>query len=399
MAELQEYKCPHCGGALAFDSAIQKMRCPFCDSQFDMEELAAVDRVLDETPNEAGSSDAGEAAGASGASTDGTAAAAGNVHDDASADETGGMSWDSAEAGSDWGQEEAAGLRIYTCESCAGQIVGDQTMAATACPYCGNPVVVMSQFKGVLKPDYVIPFAVDRKAAVEALKTHYGGKRLLPKAFRSQNHIEEVKGVYVPFWIYDAEVDATVRYRATRVRTWTSQNYDYTETKYYEVDRSGQMSFEHVPVDGSSKMPDDLMESLEPYDFSGAVDFQTAYLAGYLADKYDIDAERSVERANARIISSAESALESDVDDYTTVETSYSDVRKRSGRTRYALYPVWILNTTWKGDRYTFAMNGQTGKFVGDLPRDNGAYWRWRLGITAVLTAFLYALAYVGWTL
>lgn len=200
-----------------------------------------------------------------------------------------------------WQDGEADGLRSYVCKSCGGEIVGDGNTAATSCPFCGNPVVMMGQFSGALKPDLVIPFKLDKKAAKAGLMQHLAGKRLLPKVFKDQNHIDEIKGVYVPFWLFDADADAQVRYKATKVREWSDNDYDYKDIEYYLVRRAGSLGFEHVPVDGSSKMPDDLMESIEPYDFADAVEFQTAYLAGYLADKYDVDAEQSVERANERV--------------------------------------------------------------------------------------------------
>ena len=128
------------------------------------------------------------------------------------------MRWE-ATAGSEWQEGEADGLRSYVCKSCGGEIVGDENTAATACPFCGNPVVMMGQFSGDLKPDYVIPFKLDKKAAKEALNNHYKGKVLLPKVFKDQNHIDEIKGVYVPFWLFDAGADVNIRYRATRVRT------------------------------------------------------------------------------------------------------------------------------------------------------------------------------------
>lgn len=128
--------------------------------------------------------------------------------------------------------------------------------------------------------------------------------------FKDQNHIDEVKGIYVPFWLFDADAEADLRYRATRVQSWNDSSYHYTKTSYFAVMRSGTISFERVPVDGSSQMPDDLMESIEPFDFSQAVDFQTAYLAGYLADKYDVDAEQSMERANERVKTARRTALQ-----------------------------------------------------------------------------------------
>lgn len=273
--------------------------------------------------------------------------------------------------------------------------MGDENTAATACPFCGNPVVMMGQFSGELKPDIVIPFKLDKKAAKEGLMKHLTGKRLLPKIFKDQNHIDEIKGVYVPFWLFDTDADAQVSYRATKVRTWSDSKYNYTETSHFLVRRGGSVGFEHVPVDGSSKMPDDLMESIEPYDFSDAVDFQTAYLAGYFADKYDVTAEQSIERANARVKKSTEETFASTVQGYATVVTENSNIRLHGGKAKYALYPVWILNTTWNGSKYTFAMNGQTGKFIGDLPVDKAAARKWTLGLSAALSVAAYGVVWL----
>ena len=360
MPTLQEYKCPCCGGAIEFDSSLQKMKCPYCDTEFDMETLASYDAGLK--------------------------------------DEQDSMEWETS-AGGEWQEGEANGLRSYICRSCGGEIVGDANTAATSCPFCGNPVVMMGQFSGALRPDFVIPFKLDKNAAKAGLQKHLTGKRLLPKIFKDQNHIDEIKGVYVPFWLFDTDADARVRYRTTKLRCWSDSEYNYTETSHFLVHRGGSVGFEHVPVDGSSRMADDLMESIEPYDFSDAGGFQTAYLAGYFADKYDVGADESIERANERVKKSAEEAFASTVEGYDTVTAESSSVQLHGGKAKYALYPVWILNTTWKGQKYTFAMNGQTGKFVGDLPVDKAAARRWKLILTAAFSAAVYAAAWLLWFL
>lgn len=356
MNTLQEYKCPCCGGAIAFDSAAQKMKCPYCDTQYDMETLAGYDAELQ----------------------------------NGSADD---MQWEMA--GNQWQDGEENGLRSYVCKSCGGEIVGDENTAATSCPFCGNPVVMMGQFSGALKPDLVIPFKLDKKAAKDSLMKHLTNKRLLPKIFKDQNHIDEIKGVYVPFWLFDTGVNAQVRYRATKIRNWSDSNYNYTETQHFSVHRGGTIYFEGVPVDGSSKMADDLMESIEPFDLSQAVKFQTAYLAGYLADKYDVTAEQSIERANSRVKSSSEEAFSKTVQGYSSVQAENSNIQLYNGKAKYALYPVWILNTTWNGKKYTFAMNGQTGKFVGDLPIDNAAATKWTIGLTSALGVASYGIVWL----
>ena len=268
-------------------------------------------------------------------------------------------------------------------------------MAASSCPFCGNPVVVMQQFKGNLRPDFVIPFKLDKKAAKTALNEHLKGKLLLPNLFKDENHIDEIKGIYVPFWLFDSDVDAHIRYKATRIHTWSDSKYRYTKTSYYSIVREGSIAFDNVPVDGSTKMPDDIMESIEPFRFSEAVDFQTAYLAGYLADKFDVNADSSISRANQRVTESTERAFADTVDGYATVTAEGKSIRVNNGKAKYALYPVWLLNTTYKDKKYTFAMNGQTGKFVGDLPVDRGKYWKF-FGIIAAAGALAaYALTWL----
>lgn len=361
MAAIQEYKCPCCGGAIAFDSALQKMKCPFCDTEFEMETLASYDSELQKEQ----------------------------------ADD---MKWET-DAGEEWQDGEADGLNSYVCRSCGGEIACDSNTAAASCPFCGNPVVMMGRFSGTLKPNYVIPFKLDKKAAKAALKRHYDGKRLLPKVFKDQNHINEVKGVYVPFWLFDADADVDMRYKATKVRVWSDSKYNYTETSFFSVSRGGSIGFERVPVDGSVKMPDDLMESIEPFDFSEMVDFQTAYLAGFMADKYDVDAEQSAERANERIRQSVEDAFKATVTGYETVTKETGSIQLQNGKVKYALLPVWILNTTWNGENYLFAMNGQTGKMVGDLPLDKAAYKKWLFGLTGIISTVIFAASYLIWLL
>ncbi|MBO5253664.1 MAG: hypothetical protein J6C51_06960 [Clostridia bacterium] len=361
MAALQEFKCPCCDGAIEFDSGSQKMVCPYCGTEFEIEALEAYGEELNSQPEE-------------------------------------NMDWNTA-AGGEWQDGETDGFRVYTCNSCGGEIVADETTGASECPFCGNPVIMTGQFAGALRPDLVIPFKVDKKAAIAALEAHYKGKVLLPKVFKDQNHIKEVKGLYVPVWLFDTDADAYVRYKASRTRSWSDSQYRYTETSHFAVTRAGGIGFENVPVDGSTKMDDTLMESVEPFDVSEAVDFRTAYLSGYLADKYDVDAEASIGRANERIKRSTEDAFASTVQGYTSVVPVTSTVNLHNGRARYALYPVWILNTVWNGQKFTFGVNGQTGKTVGNLPMDKGAFWKWLLGVTGAATAVAFGLSYLLWLL
>lgn len=355
MSAIIEYKCPCCGGKIEFDSSLQQMKCPYCDTTFDVEAMLAHDEALNQPVQEQQ------------------------------------MQWQNEQAQSTWDGD----MYVYACQSCGGQIYADQNTAATHCPYCGNPVMLTDRLSGDLKPDYVIPFKLDKQAAKDALKKHFSGKKLLPRLFSSEHHIDEIKGLYVPFWLFDADADANIRYKATSVRVWSDTKFNYTETSFYTLQRAGVLSFDNIPVDGSSKMPDDLMESLEPFDFTQAVDFQTAYLSGYLADRYDVSAEDSIERANIRVKKTTEQAFAQTVTGYASVTPESSDIRLSNAKHKYALLPVWLLNTTWNGKQYVFAMNGQTGKIVGDLPIDKKLLWRYRLLYTGIIGAAIYGFIWL----
>lgn len=364
MPEIVEFKCPCCGGAIEFNANAQSMKCPYCDSEFTPQSFKDTNEALKGYVNAVES-----------------------------------MDWRQA-SGPGWRAGEEEGLVTYICNSCGGEIIADENTAATKCPFCDSPVVMSGKLSGTLKPDYVIPFKLDKKQAIMGYKNHLSGKRLLPKVFKDENHIEEIKGIYVPFWIFDADAKSHATYSATRLRSWSDSKFNYTETSYYSVVREGGMTFEHIPVDGSSKMPDSLMESIEPYDFSQAVYFETAYLSGYLADKYDVPAASGVNRVNERIRTTCAEELRRTVTGYATAMPTGSGTTLGSSQVKYALYPVWILNTVWNGQKYTFAMNGQTGKFVGNLPLDRGAYYKWLFGLTAAVGAaaflILTVLSFMG---
>ena len=339
---LQDFKCPNCSGALKFEPGTQTLTCPFCDSDIDLTAFAS-DLSQPEEPEQLN------------------------------------VDW----AGGHWGGEEQEGLAVYVCNSCAGEIVGDDTMGATSCPFCGNPVVMTSKFSGTLRPDAVLPFKLDKKEAKAALERHYGKKKLLPKIFKDKNHIDEVRGVYVPFWIYDADAGGRAAYHCTRTRTWSDKDYHYTETSHFRAEREGQIGFAGIPVDAASAMDNALMDSIEPFNLSEAQAFNAAYLAGYTANKYDQDAQQCAERANERMYATAQAAMAETVTGYNSVVPESSHLHFLGGQVRYVLLPVWLLNTSWNGQKYSFAMNGQTGKLVGDLPLDKAAYRKWFFGIFA----------------
>ena len=377
--QVTNYQCPACTGPLHYSAKSGKLACDYCGSSFvvaEIEELFARKEA--------------EAAAAKQAA-DAKAEAAQAAKDEAAEAAAASGGWDTSDLSRDWGAE-ADGLRVYSCPSCGAELICDQSTAATACPYCGNPAIVPGQFSGALRPDYILPFRLSKDDAVQALRAHYKGKPFLPRSFTSANHIEQIQGVYVPFWLFDGGAEGAASYRASNTNVFETGDYEITETRHYHVVRAGSLAFEKIPVDASSKMPDDHMDSIEPFDYAQLRPFSTAYLPGYLADKYDVTIDDSRDRADTRCRETLAQALRDTVTGYGACVTEREDIALRRSKVHYALLPVWMLSTKWHGQDFLFAMNGQTGKLVGDLPTDRGRFWGMFAAIAAPLTVALTAI-------
>ena len=309
------YKCPNCSAPLTFLPGHDKVTCEYCGTELEVKTIEEMYAAKE------------------------AAAAKAQAAKEAK--------WDTSAAGSEWEADEAEQMKAFTCSSCGAQIM--------------------------LKPDFIIPFKKTKEQAVAARKEFYKGRTLLPNSFTANNRVEDIQAMYVPFWLFDSKVSASGSYQGAKDSVYETDDKVVTTTVVYNCEREGTMSFERIPVDGSEKMDDTFMESIEPFKYKEMVPFSTAYLTGYLADKYDVDAEAAVARADERVVKSAEGCLENTVTGYTRV-TSNGDcaVIKDENAVHYAMVPVWILTTRFEDKPYTFMMNGQTGKVVGSLPIDYG---------------------------
>jgi len=348
--EIKEYKCPNCGGAVKFDSSSQNLRCPFCDAEFRIPALEEYQKEL-------------------------------------AAPKKDNFVWEVEKAGKNWEEGELDDLAQGSCPSCGAELLGDKNTVAMVCPCCGNAQIVERRLTGVLKPDYVIPFKLEKKTAVEALKNFYQGKRLLPDLFKEENRVNSIQGLYVPFWLFDARAEGRIRYKASRTKFWSDNNYNYTKTDFYSIVREGTINFEKVPVDSSEKMDDSYMDAIEPYNYAQIKDFQSAFLAGYIAEKYDVDSDKSRERAGRRVKTSVEAEFARTVTGYGTVIPESSVVNVENSKVSYALLPVWILNTKYQKENYQFIMNGESGRLAGRLPADPAKSWKYRLLFTGIIGA------------
>ncbi len=327
MPEITEYKCPACGTTLAYQPDAGKLVCKSCKSVYD------VDFILK----------------------------GGNPPEE---DE---FSW--AEYAANFNSKDIMEEDVvYVCKSCGAEIETDARTAATKCPFCGNNVILDDRLKGGLRPNAIIPFKITPDMLPSVIKTFLKGKKLLPKDFLPTKKLSEIQGIYVPFWLFDCVVDGTITYNAQRILHSTEGDYDVTQVYHYVLLRDGKMKFSKVPVDASVKMDNDLMDSIEPFDYSELTDFKSGYLSGYVADRFDSSPDDELKRATNRMINTAADAVQSTTIGYVSVIPLSNSLKPKHASVRYVLLPVYLINCRYKDKDYHYAINGQTGKVAGDLP-------------------------------
>ena len=350
-----DHKCPACDAVLKFNPHKQNWKCEYCRNEYNLEQLQEYEKKIGKKQLK---------------------------------DETT-VKLD----------KDQNGMDIYTCPNCGAQILADENTSATFCVYCKNTAILKNKLVGEFNPSYIIPFKFTKEDAVEKFRQIGKGKPLMPKLFNNKKNIEEIKGIYIPFWIYDIDTSGTIKADCKRIRTWVVDDYQYTKTDIFLVTRSGNMKYEKIPVDGSKHFADDIMNSIEPFDYSELKEFSHSYLSGFLAEKYDVLNEEAVEIALNRAKNSTINVLQNDIQGYNVVSVKSDDIQTNKVNDDYVLLPVWLLNVKFKGKLRTFAMNGQTGKMIGDIPIDKNKAILWWIVIflsSILVFVILYFIGVIG---
>ena len=304
-------------------------------------------------------------------------------------------------------------LQKYKCPGCGHTLQHDNILQKAKCPYCAaefsmqalksmnkveSEIVsditkedIKSSFRWEaeeMKPDFIIPFKMDKKEAKEEISSYYKRKWVVPGEFWNSSHIDEIREMYIPLWLFSSDINTDVVYNATTVHKWSDLSDDITETGYYRLYRSGNISFSDIPIYGSRKISDDLMKSLEPYDLNEPVDFHKSHLSGYLTERYDENDIDIVDRVNKCVKNNIHQALSQKIQGYTTIDLKSINIQTCNSKVKYVLLPVWLLSTTWEEKEYILVMNGQNGKIACELPELGGEYLKWVCILTAI---FLFA--------
>lgn len=339
------YKCPNCDGELIFDPKTQKYKCEYCFSLFEQAELDAMEPETQEAQM--------------------TGANDGSCENDATEDT---MSGDSQENTA--GETDAEAV-VYSCPSCGAQIVTDATTAATFCYYCHNPVVLGERLTGDFMPNKIIPFTIDKKEAKQKFLEYVNSKKFIPRSFFNKKQIQHFSGVYFPYWVYDTAMDGRFTADATKVRVWRQGDTEFTETRFFQVERDGEIRLNAITENALKKNNHVLADGVLPYKMEEAKPFQFGFLSGFLAEKRDIEKDEVSANLRQEAKEYGEKMLRETVEGYATVTGKQSSFSMKKEEYAYTLLPVWTLTYPGKnGKTYYYSMNGQTGKICGELPVD-----------------------------
>ncbi len=258
----------------------------------------------------------------------------------------------------------------YTCSNCGAQIITGDNVASTSCVYCKNTAILKNRLTGLYAPSKIITFKYTKEDAINAFKKMCKGRLLIPNTFSDINNIQEMEGLYVPFWLYDCDNNVNMTARCCRITHWSDFSYNYTKTDTYHVTSKGNINFEKVPADGSSRFDDVIMNAIEPFDYKEFKDFNMSYLSGYISEKYDVDKDKSYNNILDRVKKDSKNYLLNNINGYSTKSIMSNNDDVKLNNVDYVLLPVWVLNIKFNDKIYHFAYNGQTGKIVGEIPVD-----------------------------
>ncbi|MBE6910794.1 MAG: hypothetical protein E7474_14665 [Ruminococcaceae bacterium] len=360
MDHLKKQQCPQCGGPLRFDPKKAKLVCDYCGAETEIEAT-------------------GEQQASGAASIEG---------------------FDFGSLNAQATVEGAEALPIYNCTACGAEVIAPAEQMALTCPYCGNNIVLTDKVSGKLRPDGVIPFRITSKELPDAMTRFYKDKVLLPKNFFSDSRMGKITGVYVPFWVFSGRFSGTLSYNASNSHTYREGDYEVTDTDHYHLTRKVSMEFADVPVDASAKLDDELMDSITPFEMGDVKPFDMRYLAGFTADRFDQASTDVAPRAEKSMRSTAHALADAQAGrGYSTSSRTGGSLRADL-KAKYLLFPVYVFEIMHGGKNYHFAVNGQTGKVIGEVPTDKGvsaAYlFKRAIGVCAAVVAFSIVKYFLG---
>ena len=345
MSQVISFKCPSCGGYLVFDPVKQRFQCPYCGGSFAENELKEQSEQRQQAAEQARSA------------------------------------------------EPNSELRSYHCQMCGAEIVTDTTTAATRCYYCHSPIVLNDRLTDEFRPDGVIPFKLDKKAAEAEFKSFISKKRFVQPDFFSQAQMEDFSGVYYPYWSCDISGEGSFDGEGTNVSIRNGAKETVTITRIFAVHREGRLTFRQMIRKALTKADGKLSDGIHPYQMEDVKPYESGYLSGFLAEKRDIEQDAAKQSMVTEAKGYAERMFTSVENPYNTL-TGRAKFEPDSVKTKYLLLPAWVLTYKHRadGEPYYYMMNGQTGRICGKLPINKGKLY----AVGALIGGIVFGLLCLG---
>ena len=264
------------------------------------------------------------------------------------------------------------GKNACICDSCGGELSVGQFDSVVKCLYCSQYVIYKQRVEGEYEPSRILPFKVGKEQAKTMIRLHYRDKRYVPKSFLNQANLEKMEGIYVPFWLFDFNVNVDFRGRGYRERVMASETAAEQTLSCYDVYRNFDASFRKIPADASYAMPDKIMDMLEPYDYGEIEHFNPKYMSGFLSEIYSDEAKNFESRVNAKVQKDINRVLAKHLSSFKTVTPIKKEITVEHKGAEYVLLPVWKYLYTYQGKEYEYYINGQSGKVIGKAPLSIG---------------------------
>ncbi|MBR5272097.1 MAG: hypothetical protein IKU25_01695 [Clostridia bacterium] len=287
------------------------------------------------------------------------------------------------------------------CKSCGAVTEYAANVQATTCPFCNSVQVTENELtKKTIAPSHLIPFMFGEETARGKFSQWLKSKWLAPKALKKMAKLDKMKGVYYPYWTYDADTfskyiadsgkDYTVTVQKTRIENGKTVVYNTTETRTKWVRVSGHYDFfaDDVLINSTHEDVAKICHKVEPFDHSALIPYDPQFLAGFAAQRYTVGLVDGFELAKSKIARMIEAGIDNEVrrvyhaDHVRNIHatTEYSNIKFK-----HILLPLWISSYMYKGKMYRYIVNGQTGKTSGEAPLSPFKVALLVLGIVAVI--------------
>lgn len=336
-------KCPNCGGNATFSAKLQKMKCGYCGSVFDIvnEEKVTEKDITDLINN--------------------------------------GKAWTNTE--------------VYQCQTCGAKTIISKTEVAHTCSFCGTTNVVKTKELSGIKPQGVIPFKLDKDAASTVAKNWAKKKFFAPNDFKKSANAENIHGVYNPAFTFDSVTSSKYSGRLGKTETYTTtvngKTVTHSTTKYFDISGSQDMEFNDLIIQASSTIPDGTLTKISPFPTQDAPAYKEEYLHGFSASTYSKSGEQCWKEGQTEMKKQIEAKILKKYDYDIKVSFNLS-TNFAKNKYKFVLVPVYVGHFNYKAKLYNFFINGFSGKMTGKSPVSPIKVFFFILGILVIIAGIIW---------